>query len=121
MLAAVPSVVHRTFGGLRLYLAQMVWPDFRSFGNIKRRSSTSAGRSAARALSGDGGHPDRPNVGRSGRAGGVSRLLFGMARRLAAHRPFPTSTRAGSPSYNITVGVLAGAGALGLNTSARRS
>ena len=121
MLAAVAVCLFTgLFGGLQVYLAQMVWPDFRSFGNIE-----TAFLDVSRKVGGPWLFQAMAvilivaNVGCGLAAqAGVSRLLFGMARAGSLpQRPFAhLDARTGSPSYNIVlVGVLAGAGALLLN------
>jgi len=118
MLAAVVVCIFTgLFGGLQVYLAQMVWPDFHTFGNVE-----TAFLDVSRKVGGGWLFQAMAiilivaNVGCGLAAqAGVSRLLFGMSRAGSLpQRPFGhVDARTGSPSHNIIlVGVLAGAGAL---------
>jgi amino acid transporter len=121
MLAAVIVCLFTgLFGGLQIYLAQLVWPDYHTFPNLE-----TAFMDVSRKV---GGPPlfqamgiilVVANVGCGLAAqAGVSRLLVGMGRdgalpgRFFAH----IDARTKSPSYNILlVGVLSCAGAFILN------
>ena len=108
------------FGGLQIYLAQRVWPDFRTFPNLE-----TAFMDVTRVVGGEWLFHATAAIlivanlgsGMSAQAG-LSRLLFGMGRdgvlpgRIFAHLHARTNT----PVYNIvTVGVCAFLGALFLN------
>ncbi len=121
MLAAVIVCLFTgLFGGLQVYLAQLVWPDFHTFGNIE-----TAFLDVSRKVGGDWLFQAMAVILIVANAGcglaaqaGVSRLLFGMARAGSLpQRPFAhVDERTGSPSHNVVlVGLLAGAGALVLN------
>jgi putrescine importer len=121
MLAAVVVCLFTgLFGGLQVYLAQLVWPNFRTFGNIE-----TAFLDVSRTVGGEWLFQAMAvilivaNIGCGLAAqAGVSRLLFGMARAGSLpQRPFARlDPRTGTPAYNIVlVGVLAAGGALVLN------
>jgi putrescine importer len=121
LLAAVSVCLFTgIFGGLQVYLAQRVWPDYRTFANVE-----TAFMDVSRRVGGEwlfqamGVILIVANVGCGLTAqAGVARLLFGMGRAGALpRRPFALlDARTGSPSYNIAlVGVLACAGAFVLN------
>ncbi len=108
------------FGGLQIYLAQRVWPDYHSF-----RDLDTAFLDVTRVVGGGllfqavAGILIVANVGSALTAqAGVSRLLFGMGRDNVLPRGFfaQLHPRSGTPVYNILlVGILAFAGALFLN------
>lgn len=121
MLAAVVVCLFTgLFGGLQVYLAQLVWPDFHTFTSIE-----TAFLDVSRKVAGEWLFQAMAiilivaNVGSGLTAqAGVSRLLFGMGRAGSLpRRPFAhIDARTGSPSYNVAiVGVLACAGALVLD------
>lgn len=108
------------FGGLQIYLAQRVWPDYHSFRNIDTAfmdvsrvvggSVLFEGIAAILILANLG-------AGLSAQAG-VSRLLFGMGRDGVLPRRFFTylDPKRNTPLYSILlIGVLAFAGAMLLN------
>lgn len=121
MLAAVTVVLFTgLFGGLQVYLGQLLWPDFHTFPNVE-----TAFLDVSRKVGGEWLFQAMAvilivaNVG-CGLAAqtGVARLLFGMARAGAIPaRPFAhVDARTGSPSYNVVlVGILSCIGALVLN------
>ena len=108
------------FGGLQIYLAQRVWPDYASFPNVE-----TAFMDVSRLVGGDllfkamAGILILANLGCGMSAqAGVSRLLFGMGRDNVLPRSMFAylDPKRSTPLYNILlVGVLAGAGALFLN------
>ena len=121
MLAAVVVCLFTgLFGGFQVYLAQLVWPDYHTFGNLETafldvsQKVGGAWLSQAMALI-----LIVANVGCGLAAqAGVSRLLFGMSRAGSLPRRFfmHLDARTGSPAYNvILIGVLACAGSLVLN------
>jgi putrescine importer len=105
------------FGGLQIYLAQRVWPDYRTFPNLD-----TAFMDVSRVV---GGHLLFEGIaaililaslgsGLSAQAG-VSRLLFGMGRDGVLPRRFFTylDPKRNTPLYSILlIGLLAFAGAL---------
>jgi amino acid transporter len=121
LLAAVTVCLFTgIFGGLQVYLAQRVWPDYHTFANVE-----TAFLDVSRKVGGDwlfqamGIILVVANFG-CGLAAqtGVARLLFGMAREGALpRRPFAhVDARTGSPAFNIAfIGILSCAGAFVLN------
>jgi putrescine importer len=121
LLAAVAVCLFTgIFGGLQVYLAQRVWPDYHTFANVE-----TAFLDVSRKVGGDwlfqamGIILVVANFG-CGLAAqtGVARLLFAMAREGALpRRPFAyVDARTGSPAFNIAfIGVLSCAGAFVLN------
>jgi putrescine importer len=108
------------FGGLQIYLAQRVWPDYRTFPNVETAfmdvSRVVGGALLFKAMA---GILILANLGCGMSAqAGVSRLLFGMGRDNVLPRSLFAylDPRRNTPLYNILlVGVLAFAGALFLN------
>jgi amino acid transporter len=108
------------FGGLQIYLAQQVWPDYRSFPNLE-----TAFMDVSRAVGGIilfqamAGILIVANLGSGLSAqAGVSRLLFSMGRdNVLPRKVFAyLDPKRNTPSYNIwVVGVLAFTGALALS------
>lgn len=108
------------FGGLQIYLAQRVWPDYSSFSNLE-----TAFMDVARVVGGPllfqamAGILIVANLGAGLSAqAGISRLLFGMGRdealprRIFAH----LDAKGNTPVYNVLlVGLLAFLGALVFN------
>ncbi len=120
MLAVVGVVLFTgVFGGLQVYLAQLVWPDHRSFGNVE-----TAFLDVSRVVGGEWLFQAMAVILVVGSIGsaitaqtGVARLLYGMARGGSLPRFFAhVDERTGSPTWNILIiGVLACAGAMVLN------
>jgi amino acid transporter len=108
------------FGGLQIYLAQRVWPDYHTFPNLETAFMDVArvvgGKVLFQALA---GILILANLG-SGLTGqaGVSRLLFGMGRDNVIPRRFFAylDPKRNTPSFNIgMVGLVAFVGAILLN------
>jgi amino acid transporter len=108
------------FGGLQIYLAQRVWPDYHTFPNLETAfmdvTRVVGGRVLFQALA---GILILANLG-SGLSGqaGVSRLLFGMGRDNVIPRRFFAylDPKRNTPSLNIgMVGLIAFVGAILLN------
>ncbi|MBL8238298.1 MAG: APC family permease [Bryobacterales bacterium] len=120
MLAAVGVVLFTgLFGGLQIYLAQLVWPDYRTFGNLE-----TAFLDVSRKVGGEWMFQSLAVVlivASFGSAltaqAGVSRLLYSMGRARALPAFFAhLDARTASPVWNIAmVGVMAAAGAMVLN------
>ena len=120
MLAAVIVCVFTgIFGGLQVYLAQLVWPDYRTFTNVE-----TAFLDVSRVVGGEWMFQILAVILVIGSLGsaltaqtGVARLLYGMSRGGSLPAFFShLDARTGSPSRNILlVGALAGVGALVLN------
>jgi putrescine importer len=121
LAAVIVCLFTGLFGGLQVYLAQLVWPDFHTFTNVE-----TAFMDVSRKVGGwwlfqaMGIILIVANVGSGLTAQtGVARLLYGMGREgalpgrgLFAH----LDAKSGSPSYNIAlVGLLSCAGAFLLN------
>ncbi len=108
------------FGGLQIYLAQRVWPDYRTFANLETAFMDVTRVVGGKWLFGAMGYVlilANLGAGLSAQAG-VSRLLFGMGRdnalprRVFAH----LDARRHTPTYNIwIVGILSFVGALTLS------
>ncbi len=120
MLAAVGVVLFTgIFGGLQIYLAQLVWPDYRTFGNLE-----TAFLDVSRRVGGEWMFQSLAVVlivasfgsGLTAQTG-VARLLYSMGRARALPGFFAhLDSRTASPVWNVAlVGVLACAGALVLN------
>ena len=108
------------FGGLQIYLAQRVWPDWHTFPNLETAfmdvTQVVGGKVLFQALA---VVLIIANLG-SGLSGqaGLSRLLFGMGRDNVIPRRFFAylSPRRNTPSFNIVmIGVIAYLGAIVLN------
>jgi len=108
------------FGGLQIYLAQRVWPDYHTFPNLETAfmdvTRVVGGKVLFQALA---GVLILANLG-SGLSGqaGVSRLLFGMGRdNVIPRRLFAyLDPKRNAPSFNIgIVGLFAFVGAILLN------
>ena len=108
------------FGGLQIYLAQRVWPDWHTFPNLETAfmdvTQVVGGKLLFQALA---GVLIIANLG-SGLSGqaGLSRLLFGMGRDNVIPRRFFAylSPKRNTPSFNIVmIGVIAFLGAIVLN------
>lgn len=108
------------FGGLQIYLAQRVWPDYRTFNNLD-----TAFMDVSRVVGGSLLFEGIAAIlilaclgsGLSAQAG-VSRLLFGMGRDGVLPRRFFTylDPKHNAPLYSLLlIGVLAFAGAMLLN------
>ncbi|MCC6389726.1 MAG: APC family permease [Bryobacterales bacterium] len=121
LLAAVAVCLFTgIFGGLQVYVAQMVWPDYHTFPNLE-----TAFLDVSRKVGGEWLFHAMAlilivaNIGSGLTAQtGVARLLYGMGRAGALPKTFFTTlgTRSSVPVYNIVlVGVLSCAGALVLN------
>ena len=121
MLAGVIVVLFTgIFGGLQVYLAQLIWPDFHTFANLE-----TAFLDVSRKVGGEwlfqaiAAILIVANVGSALTAqAGVSRLLMGMGRAGALPPKFfaHVDAKTGSPSYNVVlVGVLSCIGAFMLN------
>ena len=120
MLAAVGVVIFTgLFGGLQIYLAQLVWPDYKTFGNLE-----TAFLDVSRKVGGEWMFQSLAVVlivASFGSAltaqAGVSRLLYSMGRARALPAFFAhLDARTASPVWNVTmVGVMAAAGAMVLN------
>jgi amino acid transporter len=120
MLAAVAVCVFTgIFGGLQVYLAQLVWPDYRNFANVE-----TAFLDVSRVVGGEWLFQTLAVILVVGSLGsaltaqtGVARLLYGMSRGGSLPGFFShLDARTGSPSRNILlVGILACIGALVLN------
>jgi putrescine importer len=120
MLAAVIVCVFTgIFGGLQVYLAQLVWPDYRNFTNVE-----TAFLDVSRVVGGELLFQILALVLVVASLGsaltaqtGVARLLYGMSRGGSLPVFFSRlDARTGSPAQNILlIGVLAGMGALALN------
>jgi putrescine importer len=108
------------FGGLQIYLAQMVWPDYKSFRDLETAFldvSVKVGGAALFQAMAAILIVANLGAGLSAQAG-VSRLLFGMGRDNVLPRPIFGYIQPARriPSYNILIiGVLMLAGALVLN------
>ena len=108
------------FGGLQIYLAQRVWPDYHTFPNLETAFMDVTRVVGGKVLfHGLAGVLILANLG-SGLTGqaGVSRLLFGMGRDNVIPRRFFAylDPRRNTPSFNIVmVGVIAFLGAIVLN------
>jgi len=107
------------FGGLQIYLAQRVWPDYRTFANLETAfmdvSRVVGGMFLFHAMA---AILILANLGSGLSAqAGVSRLLFGMGRDGVLPRRFSRlDPKRNTPAFNIVlVGVIAFAGALVLN------
>jgi amino acid transporter len=120
MLAAVGVVLFTgIFGGLQIYLAQLVWPDYRTFGNLE-----TAFLDVSRRVGGEWMFQSLAVVlivasfgsGLTAQTG-VARLLYSMGRARALPGFFAhLDARTASPVWNVAlVGVMACAGALVLN------
>jgi amino acid transporter len=120
MLAAVGVVLFTgIFGGLQIYLAQLVWPDYKTFGNLE-----TAFLDVSRKVGGEWMFQSLAVVlivasfgsGLTAQTG-VARLLYSMGRSGALPGVFARlDGRTASPVGNVLlVGVLACAGALVLN------
>ncbi len=120
MLAAVGVVLFTgIFGGLQIYLAQLVWPDYRTFGNLE-----TAFLDVSRRVGGEWMFQSLAVVlivasfgsGLTAQTG-VARLLYSMGRARALPGFFAhLDSRTASPVWNVAVvGVMACAGALVLN------
>lgn len=120
LAAVIVCLFTGIFGGLQIYLAQLVWPDYHTFKNLE-----TAFMDVSRKVGGEwlfqamGIILVVANVGAGLAAqAGVSRLLVGMGRDGALPAGFfaHIDSRTKSPSYNvILVGVLSCAGAFVLN------
>ena len=108
------------FGGLQIYLAQRVWPDWHTFPNLETAfmdvTQVVGGKLLFQALA---GVLIIANLG-SGLSGqaGLSRLLFGMGRDNVIPRRFFAylHPKRNTPSFNIVmIGVIAFLGAIVLN------
>jgi amino acid transporter len=120
MLAAVLVCVFTgVFGGLQVYLAQLVWPDYRNFSNVE-----TAFLDVSRVVGGEWLFQTLAVILVVGSLGsaltaqtGVARLLYGMSRGGSLPEFFSRlDARTGSPSRNILlVGILSCFGALVLN------
>ena len=120
LATVVVCVFTGLFGGLQIYLAQLVWPDYKSFRDLETAFLDVSGRvggpmlfqaMAAILIVANLG------AGLSAQAG-VSRLLYGMGRDNVLPRAVFGYIQPGRriPSYNISiVGILMLAGALALN------
>ncbi len=120
MLAAVGVVLFTgIFGGFQIYMAQLVWPDYRTFGNLE-----TAFLDVSRKVGGEWMFQSLAVVlivasfgsGLTAQTG-VARLLYSMGRSRALPGFFAhLDARTASPVWNVTaVGVMACAGALVLN------
>ena len=120
MLAAVGVVLFTgLFGGLQIYLAQLVWPDYKTFGNLE-----TAFLDVSRKVGGEWMFQALAAVlivasfgsGLTAQTG-VARLLYSMGKTGALPGVFARlDERTASPVWNVLlVGVLACAGALVLN------
>lgn len=120
MLAAVGVVLFTgLFGGFQIYIAQLVWPDFRTFGNLE-----TAFLDVSRKVGGEWMFQSLAAVlivasfgsGLTAQTG-VARLLFSMGRSGSLPKFFAhLDARTASPVWNVAlVGVMACAGALVLN------
>jgi amino acid transporter len=121
LAAVIVCLFTGIFGGLQVYLAQLVWPDFHTFPVLETAfmdvSSKVGGWWLFQAM---GLILIVANVGSGlGAQTGVARLLYGMGREgaLPGRRVFAhLDPKSGSPSYNIAVvGALSCAGAFLLN------
>jgi amino acid transporter len=121
LAAVIVCLFTGIFGGLQVYLAQLVWPDFHTFPVLE-----TAFMDVSRKVGGwwlfqaMGLILIVANVGSGlGAQTGVARLLYGMGREgaLPGRRIFAhLDPKSGSPSYNIAaVGVLSCVGAFLLN------
>jgi len=120
MLAAVGVVLFTgLFGGLQVYLAQLIWPDYKTFGNLE-----TAFLDVSRKVGGEWMFQSLAVVlivASFGSAltaqAGVSRLLYSMGRARALPAFFAhLDARTASPVWNVTMmGVMAAAGAMVLN------
>jgi amino acid transporter len=108
------------FGGLQIYLAQRVWPDWHTFPNLETAfmdvTQVVGGKLLFQALA---GVLIIANLG-SGLSGqaGLSRLLFGMGRDNVIPRRFFAylDPKRNTPSFNIVmIGLIAFLGAIVLN------
>ncbi|HWC20421.1 MAG TPA: APC family permease [Terriglobales bacterium] len=108
------------FGGLLVYLAQMVWPDWRAFPNLETAFMDVCRQVGGRVLFNAMGTILVVAAFGSGLTGGLgaARLLFGMGRdNVLPRRVFGyLSPGSSTPAYNILIiGVLSFAGAVLLN------
>ena len=108
------------FGGLQVYLAQLVWPDYHTFPNLETAFMDVSGKvGGAWLFQAMGLSLIVANVGSGLTAqAGVARLLFGMGREGALPGRFfaHLGARSGVPTRNILlVGALSCAGAFVLN------
>ncbi|MBM3787890.1 MAG: APC family permease [Acidobacteria bacterium] len=120
MLAAVGVVLFTgLFGGLQVYLAQLIWPDYKTFGNLE-----TAFLDVSRKVGGEWMFQSLAVVlivASFGSAltaqAGVSRLLYSMGRARALPAFFAhLDARTASPVWNVTMmGAMAAAGAMVLN------
>jgi len=120
LAAVIVCLFTGLFGGLQVYLAQLVWPDFQTFKNVETAFMDVSARVGGQWLFHAIGIiliVANVGCGLSAQAG-VARLLYGMGRanalpgRLFAH----VDGKSGSPSYNIAfVGALSCLGAFILN------
>jgi putrescine importer len=120
MLAAVGVVLFTgLFGGLQIYLAQLVWPDYKNFGNLE-----TAFLDVSRKVGGEWMFQSLAVVlivASFGSAltaqAGVSRLLYSMGRARGLPAFFAhLDEHTASPVWNVAiVGVMAAAGAMVLN------
>ena len=121
LLAAVSVCLFTgIFGGLQVYLAQLVWPDYHAFPNLETAFMDVSRRvGGAWLFQAMGLSLIVANVGSGLTAqAGVARLLFGMGRERALPPRFfaHLGARSGVPDWNILlVGVLSCAGAFVLN------
>lgn len=120
MLATVGVVLFTgLFGGLQIYIAQLVWPDYRTFGNLE-----TAFLDVSRKVGGEWMFQSLAVVlivasfgsGLTAQTG-VARLLYSMGRARALPGFFAyLDARSASPARNVLlVGVLSCAGAFVLN------
>ncbi|MCC7496484.1 MAG: APC family permease [Bryobacterales bacterium] len=120
LAAVIVCLFTGLFGGLQVYLAQLVWPDFHTFKNVETAFMDVSARVGGQWLFHAIGIiliVANVGCGLSAQAG-VARLLYGMGRAKALPgRPFAhIDDKSGSPSYNIAlVGVLSCLGAFILN------
>ena len=108
------------FGGLQVYLAQRVWPDYNSFPNIETAFFDVCSRVGGAFLFNAMAVTLAVACLGSGLAGqvGAARVLFGMGRDNALPRKLfaRLNPRRNTPDWNIwLIGVVALAGALWLN------
>lgn len=120
MLAAVGVVLFTgIFGGLQIYIAQLVWPDYHTFGNLE-----TAFLDVSRKVGGEWMFQSLAIILIVASLGsaltaqtGVARLLYSMGRSSALPRVFAhIDERTASPTWNIIlVGIVSAIGALILN------
>lgn len=120
LAAVIVCLFTGIFGGLQVYLAQLVWPDYRTFPNVETAfMDVSRKVGGAVLFQAMGVILIVANLGCGLAAqAGVARLLFGMGREGALpRRPFAhLDPRSESPSYNVAIiGVLGCVGAFILN------